>query len=124
MESLSVGRLARGLLVTWFALVIGAYAEGAPDSVLSNLTQSSRPCHSNELKAFPTVDLDCAHQLEYVGSYSPEGHFDALSPYRSWYNQDAKRPSAFQINGKPLARPVEVPDFVNLGAQERVVENY
>jgi DNA-binding beta-propeller fold protein YncE len=74
--------------------------------------------------AFPRINLDCAHQLEYLGSYSAAGHFDTLSPYRGWYNQDAKQSSPFQQDGKPLARPAEVPVFVNLDPLERVVENY
>jgi sugar lactone lactonase YvrE len=47
-----------------------------------------------------------------------------LSKYRSWYNQDAPRPTGFEHDGRPLTRPLEVPDFVNLNPQERVVENF
>jgi DNA-binding beta-propeller fold protein YncE len=61
--------------------------------------------------------------MEFVGHYSPDGKYSAISSYRNWYNREASASANFSRASAPSMRPVEVPHFVNLRPQERVIEN-
>jgi sugar lactone lactonase YvrE len=126
MHPLSVGRIPHGLLLVLVCFIGTGRAQHVPAAVVVSPNTTVSPCatQAGASATFPRIELDCAHQLEYLGHYSAEGTFNSLSRSRAWYNQNSEAPSNFQKAGKPLTRPDEVPKFVNLHSQERVVENY
>ena len=126
MKSFSVGRFPHGLVLVSLLLIGSGFSQPVPAAVVLSPSTSSQPCHGSleASAAFPTIYLDCTHQLEYLGQYSADGDYTALSPNRRWHNQQASRPTYFGTTGQPLMRPAEVPPFVNLRPAERVVENY
>ena len=68
------------------------------------------------VRAFPKVDLEGQRQLKYVGSYSADGKFRALSKLDRWLGRAAQ--------ATPEAAPPQVPPFVSLGPSERRVEDF
>ncbi|MBZ5706435.1 MAG: hypothetical protein LAN63_13880 [Acidobacteriia bacterium] len=72
-------------------------------------------------RAFPKVDLGCGPHVEYVGVYSPDGKFNAVSSFNRLSNGEARDST---IRGVRALRPSEVPPFITLRPRERVVENY
>ena len=68
------------------------------------------------VRAFPRVDLGNQGQLKYVGSYSPDGKFRALSKLERWLDRAAR--------ATPEIAPPQVRRFVPLGFSERRVEDF
>ena len=126
MHPLSVGRFPHGLIIVLLICIGAGYGEVVPAAVVISPNATTRPCPAaSETDTFPIFDLDCAHRIEFVGSYSAEGTFNPLSQNRRWYNRaEAAAPKNFEHAGVPIARPDEVPRFVDLHSQERVVENF
>jgi DNA-binding beta-propeller fold protein YncE len=126
MKSLSVGRFPHGLALISLFLIGSVYGQPVPAAVVISPNTSTRPCAAATIApaTFPIIDLDCTHRLEYLGHYSADGQYSAISPHRRWYNQQVVAPNTFQRAGKPLTRPAEVPSFIDLHPQERIVQNY
>lgn len=122
MHSLSVGRIPHGLLLISLLWIGSGFAETEP-AALAISPSSNRSCTARPSK-FPSINLDCAHRLQFLGRFSAEGTFRPLSRLRRWHNQDAVVPDNFERSGIAIARPVEVPAFVNMHPQERDVANY
>jgi DNA-binding beta-propeller fold protein YncE len=121
MHPLSVGRFPHGLL--WFALFCVGVGLGQVPAAVVISPNTARTCASGPV-SFPTIELDCTHHLEYLGQFSAEGIFSPLGRHRRWYNQDTVHPANFSYDGRPLARPVEVPPYMNLQPAEHVVQNF
>jgi DNA-binding beta-propeller fold protein YncE len=124
MKPLSVGRVPRGVLLFSLLAIGSGFSQPVPAAVILSPNVSAKPCNTVRSAPFPNIGLDCTHQLEYLGQFSADGVYSPLSPNRRWYNQQEPAvPTNFQRDGQPLARPVEVPKFVNLHPQEKVKEN-
>ncbi len=121
MHLLSVGRFPHGLLFFALSFVGFGSAQRVPAAVVIS-PNTTRTCATSPA-SFPTIELDCTHRLEYVGQFTSEGTFSAVGRHRRWYNQASYDPN-FTDAGKPLARPAEVPAYVNLESLEHVVQNY
>lgn len=121
MHPLSVGRFPHGLLFFAVLFTGAGLTQPIPAAVVTT-PNATRTCATDSV-AFPTVELDCTHRLEYVGQFSAEGTFSPLGRHRRWYNKDY-RSSNFNDAGRPLARPIDVPGYVNLHSNERVVQNF
>ena len=119
MHLLSVGRFPHGLLCALLMVGVGFGQVPAAVVITPNTT---RTCASGPV-SFPTIEVDCTHQLEYVGQFSAEGTFSPLGRHRRWYNQGTNA-NSFSSDGRPLARPVQVPPHVNLQPAEHVLQNY
>jgi len=121
MHPLSVGRFPHGLLLSVVLIVGAGFGQHVPAAVVTS-PNTTRTCAADPV-AFPVIELDCTHRLEYVGEFSAEGTFSPLGRHRRWYNQERTQTN-FAAAGKPLARPAEVPDFVDLKPVEHVMQNY
>ncbi len=123
MHPLSVGRFPHGFLFAFTVLLfVGVGNTQIPAAVVIS-PNTTRTCASAPV-SFPSIELDCAHHLEYLGQFSPEGMFSPLGRHRRWYNQANAYPTNFSYDGRALARPLEVPPFVNLQPAEHIVQNY
>lgn len=123
MQFFSGWRFPGGLLLLWVLAFAGANAQTVPSALVISATKKAEPCSDRKPASFPRIQIDCGHELEYMGEYSAEGTFKALSPHRRWYNQMGES-DRFGDPGQPISRPVEVPPFVSMQPGERVVENY
>lgn len=68
------------------------------------------------VRAFPIVDLGSQRQLKYVGSYSADGKFRALSKLDRLLGRAAR--------GMPGAATTQVPPLIQLGSNERQVQDF
>jgi len=121
MHPLSVGRLPHGLILIAL-LFAGVGLAQVPAAVVIS-PNTTRACASSPV-SFPTIEIDCTHQLEYVGQFSAQGTFNPLGHHRRWYNQDTYTARTFSDERRPLARPLEVPPYMDLKPVEHVVQNY
>ena len=118
----SVGRLPLGLLwisSLFVSLGVSQVSRGNP---LIAAAPHAAPCDSGQAKpsrAFPVATLDCGRQLSFVGSYSPDGKYQAASRTATpAYVQNYVTASG------PTARPPEVPPAIDLHSREQVIENF
>src|SRR4051812_30491699 len=121
----SVGRIPRGLLCFLFFALAFAHAQSGSPALLLPRGTNTESCPSSPAQgaAFPFVEIDCTAQLEYLGSYAPDGEYSAVSSYRWWYNHETSAPVTFSGAHGAIRRPLEVPSFVTLPPQERFIEN-
>jgi sugar lactone lactonase YvrE len=127
MTPFSVGRIPVGLVVA----IILLDSSGRTQAHLQTNLLANRVSHpaceatANELaRAFPGADLGCGRHVEYLGVYSPDGKFSAVSSFsRSRYG-DAADSATRGVADRRAARPSEVPPFITLRPRERVIEDY
>ncbi|HYN15252.1 MAG TPA: 6-bladed beta-propeller [Terriglobales bacterium] len=119
MKLLSAIRFAVALsLLSMLMVATGlsqSFKESAP--LASGVPTPPRPrAPEIAVRAFPRVDLGSQRQLKYVGSYSADGKFRALSKLDRLLGRAAR--------ATPQAATPQVPPFVQLGTSERLVEDF
>jgi DNA-binding beta-propeller fold protein YncE len=122
MKPSSVGCFPRILFLMWIS--VGA--------VPMSLTQPFAPAPKGNTvvparvgerqpRALPGARLCCGNQIDYLGSYSPDGKFRTTTQID--HDSVRARDSRSGVSGV-WSRPSDVPDFINLHPKERVEENY
>ena len=117
----SVGRTPRGLLVFVLPL-LGSWRTSAQTLPVASLAprEACVVASAYATRAFPSIEASCGPRIEYLGMYSPEGKYIAVSRLARLRSGDADR----NFGDSRILRPNEVPPFVNLRPRERIVENY
>lgn len=88
------------------------------DSYTNSSTQRCKTEGSPISRVFPAAPIGCGRTLVYLGTYLPDGKFQAKS----------KRSTAADTNAEfgtpPTTRPTGIPESVHLRSWERTVENF
>lgn len=124
MRPFSVGWVPHSLLLALILMVGGGFTQAHAETNPLADHSPNPPCGSRpdrRARAFPKVDPGCGPHVEYVGVYSPDGRFNAVSGLNRLSNGEVRDST---LGGMHAFRPREVPPFLTLHPRERVVENY